>query len=300
MKCLNHPLYEGKSRPKSNCSTCQEIYKMVRLEKENRLLHSQLKSFVYRERISLHRFRTQIVKFGVVGDTHLGSYYERLDFLNVAYKVFEVNKIQKVFHAGDILDGEKMYRGHEYELRAHGADRQIAHCVENYPQRGKIITHFITGNHDLSFWRHAGIDIGEKIALQRKDMVYEGQENARIEIYNKDGHIFKLMLEHPGKGTAYAISYHPQKYIESLSGGQKPHAILMGHYHKAEFLPNYRNVCLIQVGTLQSQTPFMRRNNIAAMMGFWIVEVRFDAQGTVSLKPEFYPFFEKEVNNEQR
>jgi len=79
-----------------------------------------------------------------------------------------------------------------------------------------------------------------------------------------------LRLWHPGGGTAYAISYHPQKWAESLSGGEKPHICGIGHYHKAEQL-FYRNIHIFQTGTFEEQTPFMRRKKLAAMLGGWIL-----------------------------
>mgnify|MGYP000504064655 CR=1 FL=1 len=185
-----------------------------------------------------------------------------------------------------------MYRGHEYEIRIHGADNQVNYCCEVYPQVSGITTYFITGNHDLSFWKQAGIDIGTRISEKRQDLVYLGPEEADIIIKNGNGQI-KLRLVHPGRGSAYALSYHPQKYIEALTGGEKPNAIFMGHYHKSELLPNYRNVVLIQGGCMQSQTPYMRRQNIAAMIGFWIVEFGIEGNSIVRLKAEFFPYYEK-------
>jgi predicted phosphodiesterase len=226
--------------------------------------------------------------FGFLTDTHLGSKYERRDLLNVAYKVFKQEGIEVVFHAGDVVEGERMFRGQEYEIHVHGAMSQVQHVVKNYPKFEGIQTYFITGSHDLSFYKTTEIDVGELIAERRKDLTYLGQEEADVEVNN-----MIIRLVHPGSGTAYAISYKPQKYIESLSGGQKPNVLLVGHFHKAEFMPCYRNVFSIQGGCLQSQTGFMRRNNNASHLGFWIcrfcgakkdLAMRFNA--------EFFAFYE--------
>ena len=188
-----------------------------------------------------------------------------------------------------------MYRGQVYELFLHGADQQVDYCVQEYPSHKGITTHFITGNHDHSFWKRAGINVGRWIDSQRPDMNFLGEDAATVH-FKMNGGVVKVRLAHPGKGTAYALSYQPQKYIEALSGGQKPHLIFMGHYHKAELLPNYRNVYLIQAGCLESQTPFMRARSIQAHTGFWIVEFTVNERSLLSrFKSEFFALFEEEV-----
>ena len=238
------------------------------LQEENAILKQQLQLLKQQRGLEtkLHTYEGEWVRFGVISDTHLGSYFEALDALHLAYRVFKREGIEVVYHAGDLLDGEKMYRGHEYEIHTHGADAQIEYCVENYPRIKGITTYFITGNHDLSFWKRSGVDVGPKIAQLRPDLVYLGPECADIKIENENGRAI-VQLVHPGKGSAYAVSYHAQKYIESLPGGRKPHLVLMGHYHKAEYLV-WRNVHLIQTGCLQRQTKYMQRNNVAAIVGF--------------------------------
>ncbi len=211
------------------------------------------------------------VKIGIVSDVHKGSLYHQADLLELAYDVFEREGIREVYSPGDVLAGGKMYRGQEFELFAHGVDQQVDLCVNTWPEKPGIVTKFITGNHDLSFYKNVGIDPGKPIAARRSDMVYLGREEADIIFDTKYGKA-RMRLVHPGKGTAYALSYHPQKYIEALEGGKKPHIVVMGHYHKAEMLPSYRNVALVQAGCIEAQTPFMRRNHIAAAMGFWILE----------------------------
>ncbi len=227
-------------------------------------------------------------KFGFITDTHLGSRYERRDLLNAAYKIFKKEKIEIVFHAGDMVEGERMFRGQEYEIHTHGAVSQANYVVDNFPKFKGITTYFITGSHDLSFWKTAEIDVGDIIATKREDMIYLGQEEKDVSL---GGIIVRLV--HPGKGNAYALSYQIQKYIESLSGGQKPQILLFGHYHKSEFLPCYRNIFTLQGGTLQSQTGFMRRNNLAAHIGFWICSFCKNKKSVVRFNAEFFAYYEK-------
>ena len=100
-----------------------------------------------------------------------------------------------------------------------------------------------------------------------------------------------LELRHPWDGTAYALSYKPQKMIEAMESDSKPNILAIGHYHKAEYL-FYRNIHCIQTGCFQSQTPFTRGKGIAINLGGWIVSIRVGTDGTIqSISPTFIPFY---------
>lgn len=249
-------------------------------------LEKQLQLVRGRQKLSVHDWYGKHVKIGVVGDTHLSSLYANLDLLQAAYRVFKRESVDAVYVPGDLSDGEKMYKGHEYELYAHGHDAQCKEIVERWPCHKDLTTYFITGNHDHAFWRNAGVNIGKSIAEKRDDLIYLGMDQQDIKLGS-----LTMRLVHPARGTAYAISYHPQKYIESLTGGKKPHIVLMGHYHKQEDI-FYRNVQLFQTGTTQSQTPYMARNNLAAIMGFWVIDIHQNERGLGSIQQRWYPHFE--------
>lgn len=84
-------------------------------------------------------------------------------------------------------------------------------------------------------------------------------------------------ISRAGGGTGYAISYRPQKIIESYEGGEKPAVLLMGHYHKLD-VGLVRNVWYVQTGCGQDQTPFMRQKAIEAHVGGVIVEMEQDPE----------------------
>jgi hypothetical protein len=229
----------------------------------------------------------RIIRFGLMGDTQINSKYTQLTHLHRLYDIFAEEGITTVYHTGDIDDGEQMRKGHQYELYTQGVDDHADEIIRVYPRREGIRTKFITGNHDASMVRLAGVDIGRLIARDRDDMDYLGQDSAVIKL--TDNCTFEL--RHPGDGTAYAISYKSQKMIEAMSGGEKPNLIGVGHYHKCEYLP-YRNVHLFQTGCLQAQTPWMRSRGIAAIMGGWIVEVRLNVDGGVErVRQDWFQFY---------
>lgn len=258
--------------------------------RENERLNQELTRLVRSRQVTSYQFDGETIRFGSIGDTQLGSRYENLALLNAAYDVFADEGIDLVLHPGDLLDGEKMYRGHEYELHTHGSDAQVAYCVKEYPYREGVETDFILGNHDRSFWKHSGTDIGLQIDRQREDMVYLGMGEADVTLSCDVGDVV-VRLSHPGKGTSYAISYQVQKYVEALTGGHKPNMLLVGHYHKQEHI-FYRNIQTCQTGCAQHQTPFMRERNLAAMQGFYIIELTVNEMGISRCKTEWMPCYD--------
>ena len=290
-KYIEHLPCFFKEKPDGIC----ELSSFITQQEGGREMDANVLELLKKRQVPIHQYYGDVVRFGVISDTHMGSIYEHQDVLNLAYKVFKKEGIEKVYHAGDLCDGEGMWHGHAYEIHTAGADAQVKLCVEKYPKFKGVTTYFISGSHDLSFFKRAGVDIGNLIASKRKDLVYLGQEEADIWVKARKGKVI-MRLSHPGGGSAYSISYHPQKYIESLSGGQKPNILLIGHYHKAFYLPCYRNVFTLLAGTIEGQTGFMRRKNLAAHMGFWIVEFRIDKDGSVMrFQPEFFAHYEKRV-----
>ena len=225
--------------------------------------------------------------FGLIGDTHLNSKYTQLTHLHKFYDLCVKRGVKNVYHTGDIDEGEQMRTGHQYDCYTQGADEHIREIVKNYPSRDEIITHFITGNHDSSIYKSVGIDIGKIIAAKRSDMHYLGRDWAKIEITPN----CVLELRHPWDGSAYAISYKPQKMIESMEADSKPNLLAIGHYHKLEYL-FHRNVHSFQTGCFQSQTPFTRGKGISVHLGGWIVTIEVDKNGYIRrIAPEMIPFY---------
>lgn len=230
---------------------------------------------------------TKTIKIAIMGDTQTGSKYTQWTHLNNFYDICQEEGIKDVYHTGDITDGLKMRPGHEYELYAVSADDMLQDVVDNYPKREGITTHFITGNHDASIYKHVGYDIGIAIANQRSDLKYLGRDCAVIYLTPK----CTLELRHPWDGTAYALSYKLQKMIESMESDSKPNILAVGHYHKAEYI-FYRNVHALQTGCFQGQTPFTRGKGISVHLGGWIVTIKVDETGTIkSFAPQFIPYY---------
>lgn len=217
-----------------------------------------------------------IIRFGALSDTHLGSKAERLDVLHDLYDWYEREGVDLVYHAGNIIEGERRFNTRE--VYVHGMDNQIANLAEKYPYREGITTKYVCGDdHEGWYQQEVGISIGRHIQHVlgdhgRHDFEYLGYVEADIEHKNNAGS-FILRVMHPGGGSAYAISYSVQKIIEGLQGGEKPAMLLAGHYHKLEHLPHIRNVDVIQTGCTTDQSVFLRKKKIDCHIGGWLVEI---------------------------
>lgn len=100
-----------------------------------------------------------------------------------------------------------------------------------------------------------------------------------------------IMVRRNGKAIWSGNSYKMQKYVESISGGTKPHMVFQGHFHKANYL-FYRNIHCYDVGALQEQSPFMKKKNTPSHIGYWIVEAKVNNRGLERVINQFVPFFE--------
>ena len=234
------------------------------------------------------------IRIGVVSDTHIGNINSQMTFLHSLYDRFKELGITDVYHCGDISDGWYPNRSDQiYELHAHGADRQVDYICKHYPKVDGITTHFIIGNHDYTFIRNTGFNIGPAISLRRPDMKYLGINNARIWLTPK----CDMEINHPADGSAYAMSYSIQKYIDSLSGGDKPKVLLNGHHHK--FLTMfYRNIHAIEVPCTEAQTNFMKSKRLAAHMGGLVLDIYVDDEGTIDrFNVELIPLYKALTND---
>lgn len=214
--------------------------------------------------------------FGATSDNHIGSKYHRDDVLIDLYKRFTAAQVDCVFNAGNWIDGYHAKVNH-FDLipGAHTMEDQLRLLVEHYPKYegpdcveigGKKHhgTFAVTGDDHEGWWARAhGFPIGDRAQDQmrkagRTDWHDLGYMEAHVRLVNiNTGKSCLMSVVHPGGGTAYAISYHPQKRVEALEGGEKPAIDLSGHLHKLFFF-NIRNVWCIGTGCTQDITPFIR------------------------------------------
>lgn len=244
------------------------------------------------KKAEVSHFYGDIVRFGVVSDTHLGNHHALEEQLHEAYEVFAREGITQVYAPGNLVDGEKAYRGQEYEIKVMGANNVAAYLARVWPRKPGIRTSHVASStcHEGYYLKSSGTLIGKLFDAERPDFEYLGLDEADIQIHDSEAKPV-LRIVHPGGGTSYADSYRPQKIVESYGGGEKPAILIIGHYHKGGAY-DIRDVQVLQAGCLESQTPFMRKLSIRAVLGFWICEATFSPEGSLRRwRPEFFKYY---------
>lgn len=223
-------------------------------------------------------------KFAAMGDTHMGHIESKLEHWRRACDLIWQENCDVVLHTGDITEGMSGREGHIYELEAIGATAQLD-LAENRFKLLPCDIYALNGNHDLWGFKRLGLDIAQSLAGRLPNFHNLGMHEADFPVGP-----LSIKLWHGEDGASYATSYRTQKFIEGLSGGEKPNILLAGHDHKSIF-HMCRNVAAFGTGTLCGQTMWMRNKKLAAHVGFWIIEVFFNESGIERLKSEWIPFF---------
>lgn len=238
------------------------------------------------------------VIFGATSDWHYANSHCREELIQLMYDVFKKEGVSIVFMGGNMIDGELYFN--RYELVAHGLEGQTQYIIKHAPKVEGITTYYITANHHETWTpNYVGLNYGNKLEddmrrAGRNDWEYLSHIEGDIGFKTKEGECV-VRIMHPQGGTSYATSYQPQKITESFQGGEKPHMLLIGHYHKLSYFM-VRNVHTLQTGCLEDQTGFMRSRHIDAHLGFWIVRATLAPNGSVlKFTPQLYPFFDRKV-----
>lgn len=242
-------------------------------------------------------------RFGFSSDQHICSKYSRLDVLDDLYQKFADRGVKTVLNGGNWIDGEARFNKHD--LLVHGCDAQCRELAKVYPKHPGMVTYAVAGDdHEGWYNQQLGIDIGAyaETAMReagRKDWVNLGYMEAFVTLqHRKSGKECKGVVMHPGGGSAYALSYKPQKIAEAFSGGDKPAFMVIAHYHKMSYQLT-RNIHTVQSGTSQDQSPFMRKKGLEAHVGGGILELEQDPRtgALTACKVEFFNYFVKGYYN---
>jgi predicted phosphodiesterase len=230
----------------------------------------------------------------VVSDTHLGNIHQQLHLLNKIYEEAYKRGITTVLHCGDLVDGNYLNRPEQPRQQfLHGFDEQVGYVVDMYPKVRGITTKYILGSHDETHYKNGQATVNSWISRCRSDMEYLGQDSAAITING-----VKIFMDHPGGGSAQALSYKPQKRIEILESDYKPKILLIGHYHKSYSFV-YRNVRGIEVPCLCDKTQFQQKQGLSNVVGAYFLNIYSDSKGNIQyFEPEEVIFRPNEMCDE--
>ncbi len=219
-------------------------------------------------------------RFAAFGDLHAGSKYARWDVREDLTRRAEKFRAMAILDTGNWIDGEASFN--RYDLEVVGLEMQLQMLATRYPKT-RIPTYAVTGaDHEGWYVKREGIDVGRNCEAVMRAAGHPwtnlGYMQADILLRNANSKAVSILrVMHPGGGSAYALSYKPQKIIEAMEGGEKPAVLLIGHYHKIDF-GLVRNVFYCQTGTSQDQTPFLAQKGIEVHVGGFLIEMEQDPE----------------------
>jgi len=248
-----------------------------------------------------------LMAFGATSDWHVGHEKSRADVIRVLYDHWEATMRElgldhwDVYVAGNYLEGaaRRGWNLHELAPGGHTLDGQVEMLLDAVPQKPGITTWIISGDCHEGWWaKEAGFDVGRYVEHCAQEANRDDIRNLgylrRDVIYRAPRGDCVVRVFHPGGGSAYALSYAPQKIVESFQGGAKPDVLLIGHFHKAEYLPGYRNVHVLQCGCACDQSTYMEKKRLQAHVGGWTVTAWLDDSGVIRrFQPEWAGFFDR-------
>lgn len=237
-------------------------------------------------KVPIISFEGKRIRIGAMTDTHLGSVSMPIERVYQAFEEFRKEKVDFITHSGDVTEGMSNRPGHIYELTHLGYDNQKALAIEVFSQWKDTAIYAIDGNHDRWFLKSNGAKIVSDIDNAIPNFHFIGHDEGSISLNGKA----TLWLWHGEDGNSYALSYRLQKILESLTGGEKPNAMIVGHTHKYVDIFE-RHVFCSSVGCMQSQTPWMRGKRIAAHPGYAIIDYWVNDRGICKMTHTWYPFY---------
>ena len=224
------------------------------------------------------------IRFGFFTDTHMGSIYYHEEFLNDFIRTCKKNKAQFCIFGGDLTHGMDPRKYNLlYELKEIGYAAQKEYAEQ---QLSKIPfhTYLISGNHDR-WYESVGANIVRDVCELVPNAEYIGRDEGDIEISGVTIRAF-----HGEDGSSYAVSYRIQKLIESLTGGTKPHVLLMGHAHKQGYFFS-RHIHAVTGGAMCTQSRWMRSKRMENHSGYHFITMTVDDDGVSEFQISWKPFY---------
>lgn len=217
-----------------------------------------------------------VIRLGVLSDTHYGSPMCQEDLIERFYEIAYDAGVRVFMHAGDLFDGEGVYKGHDFEVISKGFDKNLTHVANIYPQFPDAVTYAIVGNHDHSYISKSGANPLFHLNTLRKDIIYSGIYQANFRINNE----FLVNLHHGASGCSRVA---PEAYLRRVIGDKqeflqrlgmmKYDLCVLGHYHIDATVETPFCRKGIFGGGWQGTTAFTRRLNLPTYLGGYIVNM---------------------------
>lgn len=146
-----------------------------------------------------HDWGDKHIRFGYCSDTHIGHKEFKEELWDKMCQFFKREKVELVYHAGDVLEGMSGRDGHIYALRHIGITAQL-NAAASFVRSADFHLMGILGNHDL--WAMAKANMGINVGQTLEDNVHNFTHLGDWEADVKLARNVRMKLFHSADGTA--------------------------------------------------------------------------------------------------
>lgn len=240
------------------------------------------------------------IKIGVLSNSLMGSKYEQPTAMLEAFQIAEHKGADVMIHLG--VSAGKPTAAKLEEFHKETAEEQIDYIIKNYPKSKKFKTRFISGYHDMQ-WRKSGINILVDVCNSRDDLEYRGDLCSTFPLRRgagKDARWPTLKAVYHGGDTGpFSKSLPVQGYaanlindVNALYSTDKPDIVVVGGQDTFMDLCGglIKNIWSMPGMRLVSPSIMQKKNrSVAPTLGFAIVTVKFEKDGSFFAKAQVYP-----------
>lgn len=214
--------------------------------------------------------------FAYMGDSHVASIFHLPKTMHAYLDQLVDKGVKHVFHSGDVIDGNGIYKGHSENLLTSSVEKQTDMAAEVFGKYDHQLRFWaIAGNHDYSFTQQNGVKPLALIEAKADNFKNLGDMRADVIING-----LRLRLLHGAGGRAYARSYPSQTYLRDYFSGLEredmldiPHFLLMGHFH-TKYHGKDHGIEVFQPGSFQDgDNEFCIRRGLTGPNGAWVITV---------------------------
>lgn len=120
------------------------------------------------------------LKYIVISDTHFGSIYENMRYLDTVYEYAAKNGIKYIFHTGDLLEGPYA-NFRRCKTKYKSIEAQMEHVISDYCYDRDIHNMILLGNHDAFSIVTDHVDVAPLLD-ERSDFSILGYKSAYIKV----------------------------------------------------------------------------------------------------------------------
>lgn len=235
--------------------------------------------------VNIPKTKNNVITFACISDTHFGSKHcmkeELKHFVNLCYNEYGITTI---FHSGDCLAGNKVYKGQPAELETWSCHEQCEIFAEHLPKYKNLRYTSILGNHDVDFIKSNGTDPAYIMSNMREDVNFIGTIKGRC-ILGKTGIEIELLhIKSSARTRSYGVEQH---VFRSMAPSDFSEIVAVGHMHSQGYF-EIQDSHVLMVPCWEGANIFTKYYDLHPSIGGVIVSLGLDeSNNIVAFDPRF-------------